>query len=718
MTTQIKRRRGTTLQHSTFAGAEAEITIDTDKNTVVVHDGSTAGGHPLAKASEVVAKAGDAMTGNLSFADSNKAIFGAGSDLQIYHDAGGDSYIKESGTGNLYLEATNLRVKSANNETYIAANQDGAVTLYYDNAAKLATTNTGVDVTGNTLSDSLTANGSLSGLNAGSVMLDYSGLSTSRLLAVGADATTTGILKVVSTASDGGPYIEAMTISSTGVNVTGTISSDGLTVDGATQIDQLQLDDGYIRFQNATLQTPLGAAIYRPSGTADLNIMLGSVNCAKFANGGDISFYEDTGTTPKFFWDASAERLGIGTSSPSRALNVYSTQQTVSLFEGSGATSQIEIKNSVSQSAIVASSADLYFYVNSAERMRIDSSGNVGIGSSVISGVLQVTGSDTVEGDAKGQIVIRDSAAYNASPTMGIIFQGEHTTGSQANMASIYGAKENATIGNYAGYLGFATRAQGSTAAERMRITSSGNVGIGTSSPASILHLLGTDPKITLGVSGSAERAFLQYNNATSLLNLDSDGGTTFATNNTERMRIDSSGNVLCGSDGGGDIGSSTKRFKDLYLSGGVYLGGTGAANKLDDYETGTWTPVIADAVSGGNTSPTTAASAIYTKIGNLVTIQMNIQNIDTTGMTGANDIHILGLPFTAISLSGSSYFTGALRAGALTFTGNVSVIAGDSSSHLQIAETSSGSGSDLVTVGEISSGSTDFWFSLTYTAA
>ena len=39
------------------------------------------------------------------------------------------------------------------------------------------------------------------------------------------------------------------------------------------------------------------------------------------------------------------------------------------------------------------------------------------------------------------------------------------------------------------------------------------------------------------------------------------------------------------------DLGYSTARFKNLYLSGGVYLGGTGAANHLDDYEEGTWTP-------------------------------------------------------------------------------------------------------------------------------
>lgn len=47
MTTQLKLRRGTTSQHSTFTGAEGEITVDTTKDTLVVHDGATAGGRPV-----------------------------------------------------------------------------------------------------------------------------------------------------------------------------------------------------------------------------------------------------------------------------------------------------------------------------------------------------------------------------------------------------------------------------------------------------------------------------------------------------------------------------------------------------------------------------------------------------------------------------------------------------------------------------------------------
>ena len=92
--------------------------------------------------------AGLTTTANVSFGDNDKAIFGAGSDLRIYHD-GSNSYIEEAGVGNLYVKSNVFRVyNAAGNE--ISANfvQNGAVTLYHDNAAKIATTSTGVDVTG------------------------------------------------------------------------------------------------------------------------------------------------------------------------------------------------------------------------------------------------------------------------------------------------------------------------------------------------------------------------------------------------------------------------------------------------------------------------------------------------------------------------------------------------------------------------------------------
>jgi hypothetical protein len=51
MSLATQRRRGTTVQHSTFTGLEGELTVDTTKKTVVVHDGTTAGGFPLVKES-------------------------------------------------------------------------------------------------------------------------------------------------------------------------------------------------------------------------------------------------------------------------------------------------------------------------------------------------------------------------------------------------------------------------------------------------------------------------------------------------------------------------------------------------------------------------------------------------------------------------------------------------------------------------------------------
>lgn len=102
------------------------------------------------------------------------------------------------------------------------------------------------------------------------------------------------------------------------------------------------------------------------------------------------------------------------------------------------------------------------------------------------------------------------------------------------------------------------------------------------------------------------------------------------------------------------DIGGSVNRFKDAYLSGGVYLGGTGAANKLDDYETGSWTPTAV----GGMVSFTTQ-SAYYTKIGNLVTVNFFIDAFVTKS---GSPVSIGGLPFSLFS--GSNYSTGAAENG------------------------------------------------------
>ena len=95
------------------------------------------------------------------------------------------------------------------------------------------------------------------------------------------------------------------------------------------------------------------------------------------------------------------------------------------------------------------------------------------------------------------------------------------------------------------------------------------------------------------------------------------------------------------------DIGFSGNRFKDLYLSGGVYLGGTGAANKLDDYEEGTFTPVL----YGGSVDPSvtyTIRAGSYTKVGNTVTVLVDVR---WSAQSGGSGVAIIGgLPFPSVA--------------------------------------------------------------------
>jgi len=95
------------------------------------------------------------FSGNVSLGDNDHAYFGTGNDLQIYH-SGAHSLIKHSGTGSLYVDSANyLALRVNTNENAIVAVANGAVTLYHNAVAKLATTNTGVTVTGTLTTDGI-----------------------------------------------------------------------------------------------------------------------------------------------------------------------------------------------------------------------------------------------------------------------------------------------------------------------------------------------------------------------------------------------------------------------------------------------------------------------------------------------------------------------------------------------------------------------------------
>ena len=91
--------------------------------------------------------AGVGGANGVDFDDNVKARFGTGNDLQIYHD-GSRSYVDDTGTGSLWLRGGDVAIKSTASETMADFANNGAVQLYYDNSVKLATTSTGIDVTG------------------------------------------------------------------------------------------------------------------------------------------------------------------------------------------------------------------------------------------------------------------------------------------------------------------------------------------------------------------------------------------------------------------------------------------------------------------------------------------------------------------------------------------------------------------------------------------
>ena len=152
-------------------------TIDINGGTI---DGTVIGGNTAAAISGTTGQFSGEITANggIALGDSDKATFGASDDLQIYHD-GSNSYVQDAGTGNLNIKSNGSFIDIQSDSTRInnAANSEimatfvanGAVTLNYDNSAKLATTSTGIDVTGTATMDGLTVDGATlldNGVNA------------------------------------------------------------------------------------------------------------------------------------------------------------------------------------------------------------------------------------------------------------------------------------------------------------------------------------------------------------------------------------------------------------------------------------------------------------------------------------------------------------------------------------------------------------------------
>ena len=284
---------------------------------------------------------------------------------------------------------------------------------------------------------------------------------------------------------------------------------------------------------------------------------------------------------------------------------------------------------------------NIAFTTASSEKMRIDSSGRVGIGLT----------------DPWSMIHVKTASRPYAR------FEDTDGTTQYIDVGTDSGNHFLFGYGSYPLLLG-------TNGTERARIDSSGNLLVGKTSLNSAVDGIelraggrlgatfdGGNPAFFNRRSSDGEIIRLLQDdaivgtvgsNSTGDLYIAGNNGSTYLGNSATSFQVlDSLGSgtprIRPTTDNVANLGDSGLRFKDLYLSGGVYLGGTGAANKLDDYETGTFDPIVkGSSVAGTPTYNTRTGS--YIKVGRAVHFRLYLIWTNITGYSGY--MLLGGLPF------------------------------------------------------------------------
>jgi hypothetical protein len=274
----------------------------------------------------------------------------------------------------------------------------------------------------------------------------------------------------------------------------------------------------------------------------------------------------------------------------------------------------------------------------------------------------------TIDMSAGGNVGIGTSSPSTQLEVKGSTYSLIRVNGGNTNNAGIdFGDTDDVDIGrirydNSSDAMQFWTNN-----AERFRIDSSGNLLVGKTSTG--LSVRGTqitsDGRLMVTRDGNQAADFNRKSSDGDIVKLQKDGTTVGSIGvggggvltigqGSNYIQFHDSINSFYASDGSSgrdnamNIGAPLVRFKDLYLSGGIYLGGTGSANKLDDYEEGIHTST-ASSSSGTPTIASGEDSLSYVKIGNVVHINGQLGTVSCSGCSG--DLFVT-MPFTNVSLN------------------------------------------------------------------